>query len=186
MDEPMQAPDDPSRQDRTSDAPAQGDTGPNDTERNAEAQAALAEDVEALLATFQDRLLERDFDALRELMTDDFTYVDQKGFTLDRPSLLERERRGAENKPETEIQHRLLSATGDGRSAEALVELRFRTVIRRGSSETVYEGRGRERVTLAREASSWRFKAVVIEEQKMTRNGQAAGEEAIEEMHRGS
>ena len=169
----MQTPDDTSRQRQAGKAPAK-------------AEVELAEEIEALLATFQDRLLARDFDALESLMTDDFTYVDPKGSTLDRPSLLERERRGSEGKPETQIEHRLLSARSIGPDAEALIELRFRTVIRRGSSEVVYQGRGRERVTLARAQSGWRFRTVVIEEQEMTRNGQTAGDEAIEEMHRGA
>ena len=169
----MQTPDDTSRQRQAGKVPAR-------------AEAELAEEIEALLATFQDRLLARDFDALESLMTDDFAYVDPKGSTLDRPSLLERERRGAEGKPETQIEHRLLSARSIGPDAEALIELWFRTVIRRGSSEIVYQGRGRERVTLSRAGNGWRFRTVVIEEQEMTRNGQAAGDEAIEEMHRGA
>lgn len=150
------------------------------------AEDTLARDIEALLETFQDRLLARDFEALEALMTEDFTYVEPNGSTLDRTSLLARERRGASSKPATEIHHRLLSARSTGASAEAIIELQFRTVITRGTSQVVYEGRGRERVTLARDHSGWRFRAVLIEAQELTRNGQAAGEEAIEEMHRGA
>lgn len=177
----MQPEDDASRHRQTGDAlPA------FERSETTRGEDALTRDIEALLATFQNRLLARDFDALEALMTEDFTYVELNGATLDRTTLLDRERRGAGSKPSTEIHHRLLSATSRGASAEAMIELQFRTVITRGSSRVVYEGRGRERVTLAREASGWRFRTVVIEAQELTRNGQAAGEEVIEEMHRGA
>ena len=150
-----------------------------------DANQDLAKSVAALLETFQTKLLARDFDALEALMTEDFTYVEADGSTLDRESLLTRERRGATSQPATEIQHELISVEGDEHHAEALVEMRFRTVVGSESSAVTYEGRGRERVRLRHDGSSWRFQKVVIEHQELTRNGEAAGTEAIDEMHRG-
>ena len=141
--------------------------------------------VAALLATFQSKLLARDFDALEALMTEDFTYVGADGAVLDRQSLLEREKRGAGSEPMTEIEHRLVRVHGDQNQAEALVEMRFRTVIGTGSSQVCYAGQGRERVTLRRGASSWQFLKVVVEDHQLTRNGEPVGGHAIEEMHRG-
>ncbi|MEM9683313.1 MAG: nuclear transport factor 2 family protein [Pseudomonadota bacterium] len=145
----------------------------------------LAKSIGRLLETFQTKLLARDFDALEALMTEDFTYTDADGSSMDRQTLLTRERRAAGSKPATEIQHELLSVDGDSQQAEAEVEMRFRTVIGSGISAVVYEGRGRERIFLRYDDSSWRFQKVVIEHQELTRNGAAAGMEAIEEMHRG-
>ena len=150
-----------------------------------DAEQDLAMSIGRLLETFQTKLLARDFDALEALMTADFTYVEVDGSTLDRQALLTRERRGAGAQPATEIQHELLSVAGDRQQAEALVEMRFRTVIGSGPSAVAYEGRGRERVLFRYDESSWRFQKVIIEHQELTRNGEAAGIEAIEEMHRG-
>ena len=150
-----------------------------------DADQDLAKNVAALLETFQTKLLARDFDALETLMTEDFTYVEADGSTLDREALLARERRGAVGQPVTEIEHELISVEGDDRQAEAVVEMRFRTVIGQESSAVTYEGRGRERVRLRNDGASWKFQTVVIEQQELTRNGETAGGEAIEEMHRG-
>ena len=150
-----------------------------------DADQDLAKNIAALLETFQTKLLARDFDALEALMTEDFTYVEADGSTLNRESLLARERRGATSQPVTEIQHKLISVEGHGHHAEALLEASFRTVVGSGSSAVTYEGRGRERVRLRNDGVSWRFQTVVIEQQELTRNGETAGAEAIEEMHRG-
>lgn len=150
-----------------------------------DADQDLVKNIAALLETFQTKLLARDFDALAALMTEDFTYVEADGSTLDREALLAREKRGATSQPATDIEHELISVEGAGRQAEALVEMRFRTVVGHEPSAVTYEGRGRERVRLRHDGTSWRFQAVVIEHQELTRNGEAAGTEAIDEMHRG-
>ena len=142
--------------------------------------------VAALLKTFQSKLLARDFDGLEALMTNDFTYVGPDGAALDRAALLAREKQGASSQPVTEIEHRLVSVQGGSEQAEAIVEMRFRTVIGDGPSQVIYEGSGRERVALRREGPSWRFVRVAVEGHMLTRNGEAAGAEAIDEMHRGS
>ena len=145
----------------------------------------LAESVAALLETFQAKLLARDFDALEALMTEDFTYVEIDGSALDREALLTRERRGATSQPATEIQHKLISVEGDRREAEGLVDVRFQTVVGSGPSEVTFRGQGRQRIRLRHDGTSWKFQKVVIEHQELTRDGEAAGAEAIEEMHRG-
>ncbi|MEM0943034.1 MAG: nuclear transport factor 2 family protein [Pseudomonadota bacterium] len=145
----------------------------------------LEREISSLLERFQSLLLARDFDALEGLMAEGFTYAEIDGSTLDRQSLLARERQGASARPQTEVSHRLLCARKTGVGAEALVVMGFRTVLGEGSGEVVFEGSGRERVTLTRAGGAWLFQRVAIEDQRLTRNGVPAGAEAIEEMHRG-
>ena len=70
----MQPEDDASRHRQT------GDTlPPFELSEPTRGEDALTRDIEALLATFQDRLLARDFDALEALMTEDFTWTANAG-----------------------------------------------------------------------------------------------------------
>lgn len=148
-------------------------------------RTTLEREIASLLGRFQTLLLARDFDALSDLMDEDFAYVEIDGSTLDRQSLLTRERQGASAKPQTELRHRLLCARETEQGAEALVAMSFRTVIGQEATDVVFEGRGRERLSLKRTGADLRFRRVAIEDQRLTRNGVAAGAEAIEEMHRG-
>ena len=150
-----------------------------------DADQNLAMSIAALLDTFQTKLLARDFDALEGLMTEDFAYVEADGSTLDREALLARERRGATSQPATEIQHKLLSVEGDESQAEGLVDVQFQTVLGSGPTAVTFAGRGRQRVRFRHDGSTWKFQTVVIEHQELTRDGEAAGSEAIDEMHRG-
>lgn len=150
-----------------------------------DAQSDRHQQIVALLETFQSHLLARDFAALEALMTECFSYVGPDGLALDRAALIAREKQGAASQPATEIEHRLISVEGGDEHAIALVEMRFRTVISDGTSQIRYEGQGRERVTLRRAGDRWLFAQVVVEGHQMTRNGEPAGAEAIDEMHRG-
>ncbi len=144
----------------------------------------LETDIAAVFQRFQDRLLARDFDRLEALMTGDFVFVELDGRVLGRSALLERERRAAAGNPVSQVEHELVSVAGDEDQAVALVELRFRTVVGSGDDRVIYEGRGRERVTLSRVESGWKFRDVTVESQELHRDGQPAGSEIIEEMHR--
>ena len=152
---------------------------------NTPPELRLTEEVTGLLNTFKDALEARDFETLENLLADDFRYQEPGAPTLSKAELLEREKRGASGGPVSEIGYSVLSVSEAGDILSSDVELRFETRLPKGEDTILFTGVISQTVTAARTPNGLLFKSVDVKEQKLFRNGEPAGAEAIEEMHAG-
>ena len=145
----------------------------------------LQAEVSRFLETFRTALEARDFATLETLLAEDFSYREPGSPVLSKSGLLARERRGASGGPVSEIEYDVLSASEANGVITSDVELQFETRLPKAGETILFNGVISQSLTAVRTPDGLLFRSVDVKSQRLFRNGEPVGAEAIEEMHAG-